>query len=66
MTIAKVRVFEPGYGPSPTSPSAWFTRPFELSSMLQPNARTTTETSSGARITSRKMERYGSRMRERM
>jgi len=45
---------------------AAFTSPVEPSSMLQPKARTTTETSRGPMMTSRKMERQGLPMRERM
>ena len=53
-------------GPMPTALSTPLIRPSGPSSMLQPNARTTTEISSGARMTSRKIERHGLPIRLRM
>ena len=50
----------------PSHSNSWLTNPPGPSTRLQPKARTTTDTSSGARITSRQTERQGGCMRLRM
>ncbi len=65
-TTTAIGVYSMRTRPMPTASKNWLTKPAGPSTRLQPKARTTTETSSGARITSRNTERQGERMRLRM